>query len=52
MRFLVDYQKNLIAVSFGADFTCDGTHPTDMGYYLMAKKLEPVVRAALEKVKN
>lgn len=24
MRFLVDYQKNLIAVSFGADFTCDG----------------------------
>ena len=36
----------------GADFTCDGTHPTDMGYYLMAKRLEPVVRAALEKVKN
>jgi lysophospholipase L1-like esterase len=36
----------------GADYTADGTHPTDMGYYLMAKTLEPVVREALEKTKK
>ncbi len=33
----------------GADYTADGTHPTDLGYYLMAKKIAPVMKEALER---
>ena len=31
----------------GADFSADMTHPSDLGYYMIAKKLEPVLRRAL-----
>ena len=31
----------------GADFSADTTHPSDLGYYMIAKKLEPVLRHAL-----
>lgn len=33
----------------GADFTADDCHPTDLGYYIMAKKIAPVIKSALEK---
>ena len=35
-----------------ADCTVDGCHPTDLGFYLMAKGIEPTLRAALEKVQS
>ena len=33
----------------GMDYTADGTHPTDLGYYLMAQRIAPVLKEALEK---
>ena len=33
------------------EHTVDGCHPTDLGFYLMAKGIEPTLRAALENVK-
>lgn len=33
----------------GNDYTVDGTHPTDLGFYRMAVGLEPLLRAILEK---
>ena len=30
------------------DFTVDGTHPSDLGYYFMAQKIAPVLKKALE----
>ena len=33
------------------EHTVDGCHPTDLGFYLMAKGIEPTLRAVLEKVK-
>ena len=36
----------------GMDYTADGTHPTDLGYYLMAQKIAPVVKTALESGKS
>ena len=29
--------------------TVDGTHPNDLGFYCMAKAIEPVLRTALKK---
>ena len=34
----------------GNEFTCDHTHPTDLGFYLMANTIEPTLREMLEKV--
>ena len=34
------------------EHTVDGVHPTDLGFYLMAKGIEPTLRAALEKVQS
>lgn len=34
------------------EHTVDNCHPTDLGFYLMAKGIEPVLREALGKVKN
>ena len=37
---------------FGSnEHTVDNCHPTDLGFYLMAKGIEPVLREALGKVK-
>ena len=33
----------------GMDCTTDGCHPTDLGFYRMAEKIIPVLRAALGK---
>lgn len=33
------------------EHTVDNCHPTDLGFYLMAKGIEPALREALEKVK-
>ena len=33
------------------EHTVDGCHPTDLGFYLMAKGIEPALREALEKAK-
>jgi len=32
------------------DHTVDGCHPTDLGFYLMAKGIEPALREALSKI--
>ena len=34
------------------EHTVDNCHPTDLGFYLMAKGIEPTLRAALEKVQS
>ena len=33
----------------GNDYTVDGIHPTDLGFWMMARGIAPVLRAALEK---
>ena len=33
------------------EHTVDNCHPTDLGFYLMAKGIEPALREALAKVK-
>ena len=32
----------------GADFTPDGTHPSDLGYYYMARRIAPVISKILD----
>ena len=32
----------------GVDFTVDGTHPTDLGYYFMAEGIRPILSKLLE----
>ena len=33
----------------GAMCSCDGCHPNDLGFYMMAEKIEPIIRKILEK---
>ncbi len=33
----------------GSEFSVDGTHPTDLGFYFMANRIAPVIREILEK---
>jgi hypothetical protein len=40
--------KELMALC-GDEGTVDGTHPTDLGFYSMAKCLEPLLRSLLIK---
>lgn len=35
----------------GAICSCDGIHPNDLGFYRMAQKVEPVLRAILESIR-
>ena len=36
----------------GNEFTCDHTHPTDLGFYLMAEKISPVIGEILGKLRE
>jgi hypothetical protein len=53
---LAEWDKNVYFLDpvkdfpfFGDEATVDGVHPTDLGFYYMARALEPILKEALEK---
>ena len=43
---LIDVHQAFVAGGYGPSITCDGCHPTDQGYELVAKTIAPYMRQA------
>ena len=43
---------SLISDDIGDDWSCDGTHPTDLGFFSMANAIEPTLKKLIEQVKE
>jgi hypothetical protein len=43
---------NLIREELGEDFSVDGCHPTDLGFFSMATSIKPVFEMMLKKYRG